>query len=204
VKIVAAIALAGGTAGGLALAADSRPTQSRAATTDATDATSGAHPPGIAVTTAAASADADRSNESADTAVGGESGSTGTGEATQPPVAAPRPTGQCRAAADSHPGKAAGNPAHDDVSCSDSTAGTETTDTAKKAKTTGKTKTTGHPTTPPGKPDHDTGKPDTHRAGGSSKNQSAKNTAAGGRNPSNSGKQAEKKGSSEKKSDGQT
>jgi hypothetical protein len=151
-KAIAAIALTASTAGGVALATDSRSTPpeghvaaggERATTSDTLAADLPA-----ASTTASAAGPQDAARPGTSFAPPGDD--SGAKAVRSPSPSAAHPTGLCRAvtnvSAADHPGKAADSPAFTDVTCSD-----DGTDPAQR---------TGRPTAPPGNPDQQTGKPD--------------------------------------------
>jgi hypothetical protein len=151
-KAIAAIALTASTAGGVALATDSRSTPpegqvaaggERATTSD----TLAADLPAASTTASPAGPqDAGRPG----TSFAPPADDDGAKAVRSQSASAAHPTGLCRALSNvspaDHPGKAADSPAFADVTCSD-----DGTDPAQR---------TGRPTAPPGNPDQQTGKPD--------------------------------------------
>jgi hypothetical protein len=161
-KVIAAITLTASTAGGVALATTSTPTDPHTRATSESAATDhDAASPLELPTASPTGADADGADTEADAEAAEDAllagrsdrpGGAGTAARMTPTPQAPHATGLCRAASNlsaDHPGKAADSPAFRDLSCADT------------ADSTGTSRPTDRPPVAPGNPDQHTGKPET-------------------------------------------
>jgi hypothetical protein len=166
-KVIAAITLTASTAGGIALATTSTPTDPHARTTSDSTDTGGTTPSTLVITSPTSTGaldDPENLNDSdgtAGTPRAGAPDAAGDGHGairTTPSPNAPHPTGRCRALDNlseaDQAGKATRSPAFTDLSCTDAEAGTAA----------GSVRPTGRPDVAPGNPDQRTGKPDTARS----------------------------------------
>jgi hypothetical protein len=177
-KVIAAITLTAGTAGGITLATTSTPADPHHVTSESTGTGDAASSSLVVDSPTSPGAlddpeDLTGSGGTADAPAAGAPDATGgTEDAVRatPSPKAPHPTGRCRALSniseDGQAGKAAESPAFADLSC---------TEADTKGGGTGSTRSTGRPDVPPGNPEQRTGKPDT--AGSANDSTEAENKA---------------------------